>query len=186
MAGETIFSTRDTSCPGVTVVVTLRSSLYSPVEYVDPMKILIVYMSYHHMNTEKVAMAMAEAVHATLEKADEVQPETLAQYDLLGFGSGIYGGKHHSSLLALVDEMPPMEKPVFIFSTSGGYREQYHTPMRRKLLSKGCTNVGEFHCKGEAQFLKFIRLNKGHPDEKELEDARNFARGLLPASDAES
>ena len=65
------------------------------------MKILIVYMSYHHMNTEKIARAMAEVTGATLSKADEVDPGDLAGYDLIGFGSGIYGGKHHTSILAL-------------------------------------------------------------------------------------
>jgi flavodoxin len=149
------------------------------------MKILIVYMSYHHMNTEKVARAMAEAADATLAKADEVNPGDLVGYDLVGFGSGIYGGKHHTSILALADEMPPMEKPVFLFSTSSGYKEEFHTPLRRKVITKGCTIVAEFHCPGETTLLKFIRMNKGHPDEKDLEDARTFAKGLLTAPVAE-
>ncbi|HOW34297.1 MAG TPA: flavodoxin family protein [Methanoregulaceae archaeon] len=149
------------------------------------MKILIVYMSYHHMNTEKIARAMAEVTGATLSKADEVDPGDLAGYDLIGFGSGIYGGKHHTSILALADEMPPMEKPVFLFSTSGGYKEEFHTPLRRKVITKGCTIINEFHCPGEATFLKFIRVNKGRPDEQDLENARIFAKGLLAAPGAE-
>ena len=95
------------------------------------MKTLIVYKSYHRMNTEKVARAMAEARGATLMNTDEVGPEDLAVYDLVGFGSGIYGGKHHQDLFALVGKMPPEEgRKVFVFSTSGGANEEHHRALR--------------------------------------------------------
>ena len=145
------------------------------------MKILIVYKSYHLMNTEKVARAMAEATNATLAKVDEVRPEDIATYDLVGFGSGIYGGRHHKELFALVGQMPSMEKPAFVFSTSGSGKEAYHRPLKEALTAKGCHIRGEFQCKGEVRFLRFIRTNRGHPDEKDLEDARTFARGLITA-----
>jgi len=145
------------------------------------MKILIVYKSYHLMNTEKVARAMAEATNATLAKVDEVRPEDIATYDLVGFGSGIYGGRHHKELFALVGQMPSMEKPAFVFSTSGSGKEAYHRPLKEALTAKGCHIRGEFQCKGEVRFLRFIRTNRRHPDEKDLEDARTFARGLITA-----
>jgi flavodoxin len=40
------------------------------------MNILVVYKSYHHMNTEKVARFIAEATNAMLIEADEVRPGT--------------------------------------------------------------------------------------------------------------
>ncbi|MCE5298807.1 MAG: flavodoxin family protein [Methanoregulaceae archaeon] len=145
------------------------------------MKILIVYKSYHLMNTEKIAKAMAEATNATLIRVDEVHPEDIAIYDLVGFGSGIYGGRHHKELFALVETMPSMEGNVFVFSTSGSGNEAYHRPLKEALTAKGCHIRGEFQCRGEARFLKFIRTNRGHPDEKDLEDARTFAKGLITA-----
>jgi flavodoxin len=149
---------------------------------VEIMKILIVYTSYHRMNTEKVARAMAEATGATLMTPDEVRPEDLEGYDLVGFGSGIYGGRHHRSLVALVEEMPAMQgRKVFVFSTSSGPREEYHRPLREALAGKGCRIVGEFLCRGEYRLLRFIKLNAGHPDEKDLTNARTFARGLVSA-----
>jgi hypothetical protein len=51
---------------------------------------------------------------------------------------------------------------------------------REKLTAKGWTIVGEFQCKGKSGFLWFDFANKGHPDEKDLQDARTFAKGLLP------
>ena len=146
------------------------------------MKTLIVYMSYHRMNTERVARAMAEAMGATLMKTDEATPEDLAAYDLVGLGSGIYGGKHHKDLLALVERMPPAEgRRVFIFSTSGGGKEENHRTLRAALTAKGCRIVGEFACKGEYRLFGPISTSKGHPDEKEIAGARTFARGLAAA-----
>jgi hypothetical protein len=86
--------------------------------------------------------------------------------------------------------MPPMEKNVFVFSTSGTFRERHHQPLKEKLAGKGCNVVSEFWCPGEYSPLGFnLDLkgsfaviggrNKGHPDEKDLETARIFAKGLI-------
>jgi hypothetical protein len=77
------------------------------------METLIIYKLYHRMNTEKIAKVMAEALNAKLVKVEDIQPEELADYDLIGFGSGIYGYKHHQKLLELIEKMPPIDKKVF-------------------------------------------------------------------------
>jgi flavodoxin len=143
------------------------------------MNVLIVYKSYHRMNTEKVAKAMAGAMNATVKKVEEVGPEDLAGYDLIGIGSGIYGGKYHKSLFKLVEKIPRLEKDVFLFHTAGGPDEKYDQPMKELLVAKGARVVGEFRCPGQAGFLGFIATNKGHPDEHDLERARAFAQGLM-------
>ena len=89
------------------------------------MNVLIIYKSYHRMNTEKVAKAMAETMNATLQKVEEAKPEDLSKYDLIGFGSGIYGGKYHKDMVSLVEKMPRLEKNVFLFSTAGKPQEKY-------------------------------------------------------------
>jgi flavodoxin len=154
---------------------------------------LIVYKSYHYMNTERVAKAMAEVIEAQISKVEDVVPEALGEFDLLGFGSGIYGAKHHYALIELVETMPAMEKDVFVFSTAGILRKANHRVIREKLAEKGCHIVGEFTCTG--QFAGTLRLkkdwtvvgefvgemNRGHPDEIDLDNARAFARTLLNA-----
>ncbi len=145
------------------------------------MNVLIVYKSYSRMNTEKVAKAMAEAVNATLKKVDDVGPEELAGYDLIGFGSGIYAGSYHKSLFKLLDKIPRLEKNVFLFHTAGGPDEKYDQPMKVLLMKKGARIVGEFRCPGAAGLLGFTWANKGHPDEQDLENARAFAKGLVSA-----
>ncbi|HYC20069.1 MAG TPA: hypothetical protein VEF35_05560 [Candidatus Bathyarchaeia archaeon] len=86
-----------------------------------------------------------------------------------------------------------MDKRVFVFSTCGNVREANHKLIMEKLTEKGYDIVGEFTCFGEFAgalrlnrdwkgALAFIgRKNKGHPDEKDLEKARAFAKGLLGA-----
>ena len=62
------------------------------------MKSLLVLYSYHHNNTEKIAKAFARVLDAEIKNLKQVKPEELQDYDLVGFGSGIYGEKHHKHL----------------------------------------------------------------------------------------
>ncbi len=146
------------------------------------MKTLIICESVHHGNTKKVADAMAGTLAATVVKPGEVDVGKLQEYDLIGFGSGIYMGRMHKNLVKLATEMPGLKKKAFIFSTSGGAdRASNHKPLRDILTGKGFEIVGEFTCKGHDTFgpFKLIGgLNKGKPDVKDLEDARQFAARL--------
>ncbi|KAF5073609.1 flavodoxin family protein [Methanobacterium aggregans] len=154
------------------------------------MKMIIIYKSYHHMNTEKVARAMAETMNGDLVRVEDVKPNELEDYDLIGFGSGIYGGKPHRDILKLAEEMQPMDKKVFIFSTSGIHGENYHHILMEKLKFKGAEILGEFNCPGEVRPLGlnldlkgplgwFMGKNKGHPNEMDLNNARIFAEDIL-------
>lgn len=143
------------------------------------MNVLIVYKSYHKMNTEKVARAMAQVLDATVKKVGEVGPEDLSRYDLVGIASGIYGGRYHKDLLSLVEKIPRLEKDVFLFHTAGRPDEKYDQPTKELLSSKGARVVGEFRCPGQTGFLGFTFTNRGHPDEQDLERAREFAKGLV-------
>ncbi len=133
------------------------------------------------MNTEKVAKAMAEVMGAQLAGPEGISPASLAEYDLIGFGSGIYFSKHHKTIRALVDRLPAMSKDAFVFST-GGAKWSQNGPLVAQLEKKGFRIRGVFYCTGFDTFgpYKLIGgLQKGHPDERDLEDARAFARGLL-------
>ena len=145
------------------------------------MKTLIVYTSVHHQNTEKVAKVMAEELEADLTPTGNAKPETLAAYDLIGFGSGIYFGKHHKTLLQFAETLPPVtQKRAFVFSTSGDGKI-HHAALKEKLVNRGFSIVNEFCCKGwdtVGPLKLFGGINKGRPDEKDLAAARAFAQGL--------
>jgi flavodoxin len=148
------------------------------------MPVLIIYESEHHGNTEKLARAMAAVLKADLAKPGEVK--SLAKYDLIGFGSGIYHRKHHEDLLAFVDKLEKQKKKAFIFSTSGMRRiriiNDFNKALENKLLDKGFEIVGEFSCRGWDTYPLFVRpfggISKGHPDEADLKMAEAFAKSL--------
>ncbi len=155
---------------------------------------LVVCQSVHHGNTVTVARAIADTLHADIRKPSEVDCAETDAYDLIGFGSGIFWGKHHMSLLKLADGMPNLEsRKVFIFSTSGMSNAgnllhntrhliaHFHVPLRRALQSKGARIVGEFSCRGfdTAGPLKWIGgLGKGRPNRTDIENAKRFSLRL--------
>ncbi len=151
------------------------------------MKSLIICVSVYRGNTRKVAEAMAEVLNAPVLAPEEVSPEKLNEYDLIGFGSGIYFHRHHPELLKFVKSLPPMSgKKAFMFYTSGFRRIKFfhecERALRNDLLNKGFDIVGTFSCRGYDAVgpLALIGgISKGHPNEQDLESARKFARELL-------
>lgn len=158
------------------------------------MKALIICKSIHHKNTEKIANVFAQVLDAQIETPQQINPEELQEYGLIGFGSGIYGYKHHRVLLDLADRLPQVtNRKAFIFSTSGvrvdsrvfRNARKFHTPLREKLQSKGYMIVDEFNCAGfnTNSFLKrFGGMNKGRPNAEDLKHAEEFAQNLKRAA----
>ena len=150
------------------------------------MKSLLVLYSYHHQNTEKIANVFAKVLDAQIKTPQQINPEDLQDYNLIGFGSGIYGAKHHESLLDLVDTLPQdTNRKAFIFSTSAitgkAKVAEDHSLLREKLQSKGYMIVDEFACKGfnTNSFMKYFGgMNKGRPNADDLKHAEEFAQNL--------
>ena len=148
------------------------------------LKALLVCESYHHSNTQKVAQVIAKTLDAEIKKPQEVDPSETADYSLVGFGSGIFFGKHHGSILKLVDKLPQgNNKTVFIFSTSGeeGKIEGFHRKLHRKLEEKGYNILDEFNCAGYDTFLfnKVVGgISKGRPNQEDLNAAQIFGEKL--------
>lgn len=150
------------------------------------MKSLIVLYSYHHRNTEKIANIIAEVLDAQIKTPQQINSEELKEYDLIGFGSGIYSAKHHNLLLNLADTIPQVsDKNAFIFSTAALTGEKKvvkdHSLLRERLQSKGYVIVDEFQCKGfnTNSFLKYFKgMNKGRPNAEDLKHAEEFAKNL--------
>ena len=150
------------------------------------MKSLVIVISIHHNNTVKIGNTIAKVLDTRIKNPKDVKPEELADYDLVGFGSGIYGAKHHASLLKLVDNLPQVNnKKAFLFSTGGITNENKvlkdHSKLREKLESRGYIIVDNFQCKGfnTNSFLKYFGgMNKGRPNVEDLKNAEVFAQNL--------
>ena len=143
------------------------------------MKTAIIYQSSHHGNTKKLVEAVAQGRDVTLIDALAVKSADLSGYDLIGFASGIYFGKFHQSVLEFAKSSLPQGKRVFFLSTYGG--SNGIKAIQEAVQEKSAQAVGSFGCKGYDTFGPFKLvggINKGRPNESDLENARRFFDGL--------
>lgn len=148
-------------------------------------KTLLVVKSIHHQNTAQLAASMAENLQADVVEPDDVSSVILEEYDLVGFGSGIYFGMVHPALWRIARRIEPSKSPrvAFIFSTAGlpFLSRLWHWPLKRKLSQKGYQVIGEFSCRGFDTFGPLWLLgglNRRHPDDADLARGAEFARQL--------
>lgn len=148
------------------------------------MRSLVLYVSFHHLNTEKVAKEIATVLKAQMVSLLEVSGKNLKAFDHLSFGSGIYFWRTHPQFLRFVEGLPSMRgKKASIFSTAGIPSLRWHHFLRESLMAKGLEIIGEFTCPGWDTYYKLLRafggLNPGRPNASDLTKARVFAEGLL-------
>ena len=140
----------------------------------------IVVTSVHHGNTRSIAGVMAHAMEADVLSAEDAAVSGLGKYDIVGLGSGIYFGRHHSSLLQLAKSVDRIPKLAFVFSTSGlpWLSRLFHWPLRRALTRRGCRVVGEFNCRGwdsVGPLCLVGGINRRHPNDRDVDRAKQFA-----------
>jgi flavodoxin len=145
------------------------------------MKIYIIYHSEHHGNTEKIARTIGSFLKAETVSSQKADIGKILEYELVGFGSGIYHGKFHDNLYSIVDRLPAMQgKKSFLFSTTGSktYSVRGHDLFKVKLKEKGFQVIGEFSCLGFDTALSSEGINRGRPNAEDLREAETFARSL--------
>ncbi|UGT58351.1 flavodoxin family protein [Nocardia asteroides] len=149
------------------------------------MKAIIVCTSSSHGNTRKVADAIGDVLGAKVVDPGEISPVELAEYDLVGFGSGVYFMALDKRLRAFVDAVPEGQgREAFVFATSGMAEPSFRPYLRNlgdQLTGKGYELVGGFACRGLDTMgpLALIGgLNKGRPSAEDLTSARGFAEQL--------
>jgi flavodoxin len=157
--------------------------MYNRVKEGGGVKILFVYESVHHGNTEKIVHAMSGECGGAVLKAREFHPSLSGDYECMGFGSGIFFGKFHSAVERAVGLLPPGEgRPVFVFSTSGRGIKRYNRRLTASLEEKGYHLLGDFSCKGYDTYgpLKWLGgIARGRPGEQEISQARQFIRMVM-------
>lgn len=149
------------------------------------MNALLVCASRSHGNTAKVARAMATELGARVIDVAECDPSRLADYDLVGFGSGIFGMSFDDELRRLVASLPQARGTnAFVFATSGFGRineRPFRRPLAAMLEAAGYRVIDSFCCRGLDTWLPLRvvgGINKGHPDDADLVRARDFAARL--------
>ena len=169
------------------------------------MKTIILYYSTHHGNTKKLAEAIAAAATpgnlvdlvdvtqtgiapgaaardaGVSDKAAADLTARLADYDLIGLASGIYGGNFAKPILHIAENVLPMGKQVFLLATSAMQLGAHTASVRRALDSRGASVAGEYRCPGFNTFGPFKLVggtSKGHPTQDEVDGAVRFWKGL--------
>jgi flavodoxin len=151
----------------------------------DMTRALIICVSVSNRNTAAIARAVAAPLEAEVRTPEEVDPATLGEYDVVGFGSGIFAMSHHPRLRRYVASLPAGHgTKAFVFTTAGTGQAQWRPwerPLEEVLTEKGYDVVGSFACKGYDTWLP-LRLvggiNKGHPDVRDLTHAHQFAEDV--------
>jgi flavodoxin len=145
-------------------------------------KTIIIFESYHHKNTEKIARVLAQALQAKLYRPEQVNISKLSDFSLIGFGTGIYYGKPHEKVQHFLEQLPYLKnKKAFLFTTSGLLRDEYTQNIRDRISKKGLLPIGIFACKGYDTYGPFKvigGLNRRHPDLEDFYNAEIFANDL--------
>lgn len=155
------------------------------------MKSLIVYCSEYKSNTEKIARIFAEKTDCELiniRNVKDVSDIYIENYNLIGFGSGVYRESISPKLVKLVDKLNLTGKNVFVFSTSGAGMKYYNNNLIKLLDKKAAIYRGSFACKGSFNAREFTdkkifefmgKLSEGHPNDRDLKKAEKFFATVL-------
>lgn len=147
-------------------------------------KCIIVYISFHHMNTKKLLDGLKEKVdEIELVDIKDASKIDFSKYKYIGFASGIYYGMFHKSIISLAEKIDfNEEQRVFLIYTCGVDYKNHARGMENILKKKKCEYVGKFKCNGYDTYgiLKYIGgISKGYPSKYDIFDLIDFIRDVL-------
>ncbi len=145
------------------------------------MKTAIVYVSTHHGNTKKLVDAISEKYDITAIDGTKDNDFDLAEFNRIGFASGIAYGEFYPQMLKIINEKLPEGKEVFFLYTCGLKTKKYCNAARKIAEMKKAKILGEYGCQGYDTYglLKlFGGISKGHPDKTDLQNAIEFYGNL--------
>ena len=123
-------------------------------------------------NTKKVAEAIAIELGVAAENVKT--KDTLAEGSFVFLGAGLYGPLRGWGLRRFIESNDFHGRKVALFGTSGAGQGKELGALEEAVTAKGAEIAGKFFCSGEFLFL----VNHKHPNDRDLGDARGFAREL--------
>lgn len=141
------------------------------------MKTAIIYYSKHHENTKQLLDSISATHEVTLIDASQTKDFDLANYDIIGFASGIYYSKFHKSVLQFAEKNLPHNKSVFFIYTYGAEKNGYTKAIESVVSKKSAKIKGSFGCFGFNTFGPFKLIGgiaKGHPNKNDMDHAVQF------------
>jgi flavodoxin len=172
------------------------------------MKILVAYFSTTG-NTEKVAKAIKEGItghEVDLLNIKGADPNSMEAYDLAFIGSGLFAFNVSRKLPSFLKKLPSIPSKFAYFYThehpqKGAYPDCFKS-VDSIMEKHDCEILGSFDCCGENLVEKakeqresrwntfspeerkkaeelWLNTVKGHPDAKDLENAKSFATSII-------
>jgi flavodoxin len=123
-------------------------------------------------NTKKVAEAIATELDVAAENVKT--KAKLAEDSFVFLGAGLYGPLRGWGLKRFIESNDFHGRKVALFGTSGAGQGKELGALEEAVTAEGAEVAGRFFCSGEFLFL----VNHRHPNGKDLENARRFAREM--------
>lgn len=134
------------------------------------MKIAIRYYTKTG-NTKKLAEAIAQTVGCEAKTVDEPLTEDV---DILFLGSAVYAAGIDEAIKDFIKNITVNVGEVVNFS-SAALLESTYKQVKNEVEAKGIKmSEDEFHCRGA-----FKLIHRGRPNEKDLNDAQEFAKRVI-------
>lgn len=162
------------------------------------MKTLVTYFTQTG-NTEKVARAIYETIGAQKELLPVKEVKSPDGYDLIFCGFPVHAHSVPLSIQGFIKGIPPGKK-LALFVTHGSLRggELATTAIEHATsLASKLKVLGTFGCRGKVDpkiieallkkpehraWAETAKSAASHPDESDLEDARQFAKTIITTS----
>ena len=139
-------------------------------------KIVVLYASVHHHNTQRVAMKLAKDLQADAYDILTDPLTNIAPYETIILASGIYFGDLHEKLHDYIMKQAWEGKQVIIFYTCGFHYKNYAKAAERILQERGASYAGAVWCRGWDTFgpLKIIKgIARKHPSASDYKRVKN-------------
>ena len=132
--------------------------------------IAIVYASYHHKNTEKVAKYLQTKIDCDLFDVLTNPNISLENYKTIILASGIYFSKFHKQMREFIDKTNFENKSIILLYTCGVKFWNYANRVKKVLIKKKANILGICSCKGYDTYVfrSFGGIAKNRPNEKDL------------------
>lgn len=108
----------------------------------------------------------------------------LTNYDVIGIGSPCWSGVPFH-IERFINAMPDFSNQhAFTFCTHGAKGERFLPEMVRLLMKKGLTVIGtrDWYCSVNHPLIPKPYLTDGHPDEIDLQEAKEFGKQMVEVS----
>ena len=150
------------------------------------MKGIIIYFSATG-NTRKIAKSVHLGMKKLIEDCDivavkDIEPQDMEKYDLIGIGSPIWGFREPVNIRLFLYNMPQLDgKLCFPFCVHGAAPVGFMFSVVPMLKKKGLAIIGYKDWYGSVSQVRHMPkpyLTDGHPDEVDLEEARDFGQEM--------